>query len=531
MREQRGREIVCKAGLVLCCACLIWIFAIAFFWNTAFAFSPLVQGALLIVWLSVLLIAWGMAQRTGWMDVLIRQRWKLLAIVVVCVGAVQFLVGLATRQTLTDDYGSVVNGALLYAQQGNCAAFAEQYQWYLNHWPNNRGIFFALALFFRFLTALGFGGQWYTGMVCLGHLSFAMAAVCSFAYLDKAFGARAALAFLPLYALFVPIYFQSSVAYTDTLSIWAAPAALLLWQMGRGAARWPARLAAWGGCGICLGAGYQIKGSVAVVLIALCCEALVCLPWRRMLAALAVLGFGFAFVYGTANLVYAQSGIITPQLRQTAEMPTSFWVMMGLGEPDGAYSIPDEREIMYRQTKEERQEYAMQTIRARIEEKGVPGMVGFLMRKTARTFGAGNGEIYYSLSRGPLQPGHFVYSLILEDGKYFGLFNNAAQCVYLSFYILAVAGALALVRARGIPTVCAPFAAMAGFYLFMLMWESNHRQLVNQWPLYWITAAAGLAAFGNVLARHGNTQESAQHSQNISEKKSENMQNVENNKK
>ena len=149
----------------------------------------------------------------------------------------QFFVGLATRQTLTDDYGSVVNGALLYAQQGKSAAFAQQYQWYLNHWPNNRGIFFLLALFFRVLTALGFGGQWYTGMVCLGHLSFAVAAVCTFAYLGRAFGAKASLAFLPLYALFAPVYFQSSVAYTDTLSIWAAPAALLLWQIGRSAVR------------------------------------------------------------------------------------------------------------------------------------------------------------------------------------------------------------------------------------------------------------------------------------------------------
>ena len=73
---------------------------------------------------------------------------------------------------------------------------------------------------------------------------------------------------------------------------------------------------------------------------------------------------------------------------------------------------------------------------ARLEEKGAAGLPAFLMRKTARTFGAGNGEIYYSLSRGPLQPGHAVYSYILEDGPHFGLFNNAAQCVYLSFYIL-----------------------------------------------------------------------------------------------
>lgn len=125
---------------------------------------PAGAGGLLAVWLGALLAAWAAAQRCGLLDALVRCRWQLLAIVVLAVACAQFFVGLATRQTLTDDYGSVVNGALLYAQQGKSAAFAQQYQWYLNHWPNNRGIFFLLALFFRVLTALGFGGQWYTGM-------------------------------------------------------------------------------------------------------------------------------------------------------------------------------------------------------------------------------------------------------------------------------------------------------------------------------------------------------------------------------
>ena len=145
MRVKAG---VCKAGLALCVALLVMIFAVAWLWNTAFSFSPLVQGCLLAAWLCGLLAAWVAAQRSGLLDALVRRRWQLLAVVVLAVACAQFSVGLATRQTLTDDYGSVVNGALLYAQQGRSAAFAQQYQWYLNHWPNNRGIFFLLALFF-----------------------------------------------------------------------------------------------------------------------------------------------------------------------------------------------------------------------------------------------------------------------------------------------------------------------------------------------------------------------------------------------
>ena len=138
MRVKAG---VCKTGLALCAALLVMIFAVAWLWNTAFSFSPLVQGCLLAAWLCGLLAAWVAAQRSGLLDALVRRCWQLLAVVVLAVACAQFSVGLATRQTLTDDYGSVVNGALLYAQQGRSAAFAQQYQWYLNHWPNNRGIF------------------------------------------------------------------------------------------------------------------------------------------------------------------------------------------------------------------------------------------------------------------------------------------------------------------------------------------------------------------------------------------------------
>ena len=48
MRVKAG---VCKTGLALCAALLVMIFAVAWLWNTAFSFSPLVQGCLLAAWL------------------------------------------------------------------------------------------------------------------------------------------------------------------------------------------------------------------------------------------------------------------------------------------------------------------------------------------------------------------------------------------------------------------------------------------------------------------------------------------------
>lgn len=54
----RIRAGVCKAGLAFSGALLALIFAVAWLWNTAFSFSPLVQGGLMAVWLGALLAAW-----------------------------------------------------------------------------------------------------------------------------------------------------------------------------------------------------------------------------------------------------------------------------------------------------------------------------------------------------------------------------------------------------------------------------------------------------------------------------------------
>lgn len=99
------------------------------------------------------------------------------------------------------------------------------------------------------------------------------------------------------------------------------------------------------------------------------------------------------------------------------------------------------------------------------------------------------------LARIPDDPGRFVYQIITSEGRLWRYFDIASQAVYLSFYVFGVAGAaIALLKKKKeyLQNI-APFLALLGFYAFMMLWESNHRQLVNQWPLFIIAAAAGAA--------------------------------------
>ena len=90
-------------------------------------------------------------------------------------------------------------------------------------------------------------------------------------------------------------------------------------------------------------------------------------------------------------------------------------------------------------------------------------------------------------------PAGWVYELVLENGRFYTLYNNLSQSAYLTLTALGVAGAFLTLRRRGKGAArFAPPLALCGFWLFMMLWESNHRQLVNQWPLWLILAAEGL---------------------------------------
>lgn len=57
---------------------------------------------------------------------------------------------------------------------------------------------------------------------------------------------------------------------------------------------------------------------------------------------------------------------------------------------------------------------------------------------------------------------------------------------------MGILGALVmLIRKDNDVQKFAPFVALIGFYIFMMLWESNCRQLVNQWSLYVMCASIG----------------------------------------
>ena len=463
------------------------LLAAVLFGNVIFDYRPLLQLALMALFGALL----GGAvlvfrQRRCWF---LSHRYRILAGVLIFIFIVQLAIGLSTVPNPMYDHGKVFHGAVVLAEQGKGEAF-EIYESYLHRYPNNLGEFLLLWLLFGGMNLLGLDCYYFAACL-VGHLLFSLMLLAGFFYLESAVSGDCAIFFLLLALCFPPLYFQSTVSYTDTYSVWTIPCVLLLAERAVRASNMRRRLIFAALAGFCLGVGGQIKVTVLIAGIALTIQLLLTQPLRRTLAGLLAAGAVFLAVQGGFDL-WAKALVLDPA-RSAEALPATHWVMMGM-QGDGSYNSYDEWSITTPAPYDERVETNLRVIRQRLEEMGPFGFLQLLYRKSCRTFGSGTADMSYNYQyQDDSPPAGWVYELVLENGRYYFLFNNLSQASYLTLTALGIIGTfLALRRKSALVQQFAPQLALCGFWLFMMLWESNHRQLVNQWPLYLILAAQGL---------------------------------------
>lgn len=483
------KTLVPRVAVGLFCVLFGLVLIQVLFFNSAYGYSFLLQVALLCAWGAVLL-GLGVAG-LRFKETLYARRYWILGAVLLFIFAVQLWVGFATRQTPLHDYGKVYNGAVIFATEGDGAAFSE-YKDYFHHFTNNVGEFLILQLLFKGMHLLGLT-CFYEVAVVLGHLLFSVAILCTFLYLDRAFGHGAALLSLVFWLCYLPVYFQSSIVYTDTFSIWVAPVLLYAYHRAKRAEGMHTLVCYGVLMGAVLGLGFHIKGSVLIVGVAIFLEMIFTMRLRRMVALGLVVLLVCGLVWAGVD-AYAHAVLLEEERAEEA-MPVTLWLLMGT-TGDGAYNSTDEWVITYEVWgKEARTQHHIEVIKERLQQMGPLGYAQLLHRKTCRTFGSGNGGQSYMLVMQPDRPGRWIYQVIFAQGSWFRYFDNLSQAVYLSFYVFGIAGAAVAIRRRapGYMKNAAPFWALLGFLAFMMLWESNPRQLVNQWPLLIIVASAGAA--------------------------------------
>ncbi len=458
------------------------------FFNRVFGYGIVLQVVLVAGLAALLVCVLYVLQKNNAEEWLIRQRYRLLLCCVVFLFVVQSVVSYQTYQLLDHDIGKVFNGAVLYVNEPQHPDYY-QYENYINHWSNNAGIF---VLFVGLVRVLNFFGMdaYYQAAALVGQLFFSGALVFTFLYLQKAYSALAAVFSLFCWLSFPVVYLQASSFYTDTYSLMFVPLSMYLLWHARKPQSVAKRLLFSFLAGLSLFCGMQIKATVLFVALAMLIEVLMKRERLSHLFCITACVVCVMLVLNTVANVVKHNIVLDEDKLEATDTPAIFWVMMGLSSESGEFNADDEDAVRPFTTQTEKQAYCLQVIETRLEEKGVLGTLDFMVTKASRTFGSGDADIDYMLSRGPLYPNRFVYQLILPSGQYYAIFNNVNQAVYVFLNVLMAVGAFFSLREKK-HGLYAVYIALCGFFVFMLLWESNHRQLVNQWPLYFMGAAVG----------------------------------------
>ncbi|MCI8333536.1 MAG: hypothetical protein HFH25_03005 [Lachnospiraceae bacterium] len=406
-------------------------------------------------------------------------QWSSIALLA-CMTAGMLYTGLQLRVYPGWDFGAVYQGAVELAEDG---IFTEQSKWYFTTYPNNVAVCLFLALVFKF-----FGGLCsYITLGVLLNVFLMMAGMCFFFLLARhLYGIRYGFLGLLSCTLFLPFYMHAPIFYTDTFALPFVTGTFLLYQLRKKDVRYLAVT------GLFLAAGYKMKGSLGVILIALLIH--IWLQKGRIgdyVKQSVLLAVPFLLLTGFLTILPEQMSLWEKEDVQKNEFPLEHWLAMGL-ENNGGYSADVYWMTASVEGREEKIATDREFIREKLEEYGGTGLLQHLQRKAVFTWGDG---VYFApekLKRDPLQENWLHAWFLYDGGNYAKTYRycSAFQLLLLFGILLSAAGNFFRKGERR--EIHAMQLVVFGIFVFLLIWETRSRYLVNFVPIFVLLGIDGL---------------------------------------
>lgn len=394
------------------------------------------------------------------------------------------------------DFGAVYVSAREYVEGVGISTYLH----YFERFQNNTGLLVWEILLFKALRLLGAASpqaDLWAGM--LMNIAVIDAAILfALLFCRRVWGNGRALLLLLLCLLFTPYILYAPIFYTDSMSMLFVTLPLYLLSLYKGQEKPWARLGLGAATGVLLAFGTKVKGSVAVLLVALVLYALFNLSWKRLLGLLLAVLIPFGAFTVFFDWQVRSRGIIDPASAYQHQFPTEYWLYMGL-QGDGGFS-KDDFDYMYSlEDVGQRREAARAGIAQRLREYGLAGVAEHLTKKAAYTFGDGTCFIWVQLRRQPLYEGRI--GRLSQEAQPFYRAQDAYQALLLVCILLALVKGL--LSAEGLDWAALLAVSLFGLALFLMMWETRSRYLLNFTPVMLLLMGEGLSWAAGFLDRRG----------------------------
>lgn len=425
--------------------------------------------------------------------------WRLTLCVLAGLALLQLAAAYFLAVEPSWDFGGVYLSAYEYVTRGKVITHEN----YFARFPNNTGLLLWEIACFKVLKFLGVTAPFFYGVagILMNLFVIDVSILFTVLFCRRTWGNARAVLVLALCVLFTPYILYSPIFYTDSMSLLFITLPLYLFSLYLGQERKGPRLVLAVSIGLLLAFGTKVKGSVAILLVALLLYAFFNFGLKRaacLALALAIPFAGFSVLF---DRQVRRMGIIREEQASVFQFPTEYWFYMGLKSP-GGFNQEDFDYIYSLEDTEARKEAAREGIAQRLSDYGPLGLLDHLTKKAAFTFSDGTYFIGVQLMRKPVRT-TALSPWFLAGTKDFQPYQAAADAYHILILLLLLLGlALELRAKRGFGLTTLLYVTLFGVFLFLMMWETRSRYLLNFTPLMLILAADALSRAGDFFHSH-----------------------------
>ena len=252
--------------------------------------------------------------------------------------------------------------------------------------------------------------------------------------------------------------------------------------------------------GIILCAGMLLKTSVAILFIGFLIFIVFFKSWKHSVVCCSLVAAGFLLVYGSFHLWSSNTSMVDLTDCENLKKPYTHYLMMELAG-QGGWNQHDTSYTMSIYGAKQKKKANWDQINARLSHYGATGYIRFLYKKAAWTWGDGTYYACNKLHRKPLHNSK-LHDYVLDTGTDYNKFKQICDGYQILLLLLTLVSATHCLLKKYINILFLLQVTLFGVCIFLLLWETRSRYLLNFVPLLLVTSIDELLVLYNTLRNH-----------------------------
>lgn len=407
-----------------------------------------------------------------------------------CVFVVQCIIGHLFKVEPNWDMKDLFDGAISYINGNN------KYLLYLYRYGNNIAIQIIYIILFKIADFIKIISYYDVAML-FNIIMIDMALLFTYLVAKKMFDEKKAFMIFISTSIITPIYLFAPIIYTDTISMVFPLLILFFYLSGKDSQELKRKIIFYFSMGIVAYIGMCIKPTVLITLIAIVIYEIVNFSKKELILTTSMIlialtigvlssNMAIKLVFkGWNNLVY-----------NNERFPATHWIMMGL-EGVGKYNQKDVDATASFIGVEQKREYNIKEIEKRLNNIIKIEKINFIREKLMYTWGDGTYYAVNTLDFEAINEG-LHQQFVFKRGKYHEFYQYYTQIQHITTMFLMVIVTISSIR-KEISYSLILRISIFGLFLFLLIWETRSRYLINYLPIMQIIAFEGVECLYKIV--------------------------------